>query len=216
MIGLLYLVFFSVYGLVSALVIYKSYGFTKSRYSKGWVGGWLAALVMYNLVFWDWIPVYVMHKYYCSAEAGFWVYKSPEQWIKENPEMVGQKWGDDYHGYDLKFLSFEVINDHTSRYWSSSRIFNEVTQTRSFNDAIGRSESVLVDKATGNALARAIEFYRGSPGALALGANSLSDYKIWLSLGHRNCGSTSAIQGFMDFFSSNRYALEQLGKGEIK
>ncbi|WP_443192576.1 hypothetical protein, partial [Pseudomonas indica] len=62
MIALLYIAFFVVYGLVSVFVIHKSYNFTKTRYSKGWVGGWLAALIMYNLVFWDWIPVYVMHK----------------------------------------------------------------------------------------------------------------------------------------------------------
>ncbi|OEC32599.1 hypothetical protein SAMN05216600_1355 [Pseudomonas cuatrocienegasensis] len=210
MIALIYIVFFVVYGLISIFVINKFYRFSKRRYSKGWVGGWLAALLMYNLVFWDWIPVYVMHKYYCSTEAGFWVYKSPGQWIKENPDMVGRKWGVNEIG------KYETINEDTHRSWSSDRIYMEYTQTRSFNDAIGRSESVLVDKATGNALARAIEFYRGSPGALALGANSLSDYKIWLSLGHRNCGPTTAIQGFMDFFSSNRYALEQLGKGEVK
>lgn len=210
MIGLLYLVFFAVYGLVSTLVVYKSYEITKARYSKGWVGGWLAALLMYNLVFWDWMPVYVMHKYYCSTEAGFWIYKSPEQWIKENPEMVGEKWGAN------ELHKSETINEHTRRYWSSDRIYMEVTQTRSFNDEIGRGERVLIDKATGNVLTRAVEFYRGSSGALALGAQSISDYKIWLGFGHRNCGPVSAVQGFMDLSSDNRYALEQLGKGEIK
>jgi hypothetical protein len=29
-----------------------------------------------------------MHKYYCSTQAGFWVYKTPEQWMKENPELT--------------------------------------------------------------------------------------------------------------------------------
>lgn len=210
MIALIYIIFFVVYGLISIFVINKSYGFTKTRYNKGWIGGWLAALLMYNLVFWDWIPVYVMHKYYCSTEAGFWVYKSPEQWVKENPEMVGEKWR-----AESKKRS-ETIDEYTRRYWSSDRIFMEVTQTRILNGAIGRGEDVLIDKATGDVLARAIEFYRGSPGALSLGANSLSDYKIWLSLGHRNCGPISAIQGFMDLSSDNRYRLEQLGTGEIK
>lgn len=93
MIGLVYLLFFGLYLLVSAYVIYRATLYARRRFSKGWVGGWLAAFMMYNLVFWDWIPVYVMHKYYCSTEAGFWVYKSPEQWIKENPETVGKKWG---------------------------------------------------------------------------------------------------------------------------
>ena len=210
MIALLYIAFFVVYGLVSVFVIHKSYRFTKTRYSKGWVGGWLAALIMYNLVFWDWIPVYVMHKYYCSTQAGFWVYKSPEQWIKENPDMVGQKWGGAFK------KPSETINENTRRYWSSDRVFMDVTQTRDHGFSIGRSERVLIDKLKGDVLARAIEFYRGNPSALALGANSLSDYKIWLSLGRRNCGPGNTPDGFLDLSSRNRYTLEQLGKGETK
>ena len=210
MIGLVYLLFFGLYLLVSAYVIYRATLYARRRFSKGWVGGWLAAFMMYNLVFWDWIPVYVMHKYYCSTEAGFWVYKSPEQWIKENPETVGKKWGAN------ELHRSETISEHTRRYWSSDRIYMEITQTRRFNDEIGRGERVLIDKATGYVLARAIEFYRGSPSALALGAQSISDYKIWLGFGHRNCGPVSAIQGFMDLSSDNRYALEKLGRGEIK
>jgi hypothetical protein len=210
MIALLYFAFFAVYASVSALVISKSYQFTKSRYSKGWIGGWLAALFMYNLVFWDWIPVYVMHKYYCSTEAGFWVYKSPEQWIKENPDMVGKQWGDAFE------KPSETIDEHTRRYWSSDRVFMDVIQVRDYNNSIGRGERVLVDKSTGDILARAIEFYRGSPSALALGANSLSDYKVWLGLGRRNCGPGNTPDGFMDLSSQNRYTLEILGKGERK
>ncbi|WAC45223.1 hypothetical protein OU997_03240 [Pseudomonas sp. SL4(2022)] len=210
MIALVYLLFFGLYLLISAYVINRANLYATKRFGKGWVGGWLAAFMMYNLVFWDWIPVYVMHKYYCSTEAGFWVYKTPEQWIKENPETVGQKWGAN------ELHKSETVNQHTRNYWSSDRIFMEVTQTRSFNDEIGRSEEILVDKETGEILTRAIEFYRGSPGALALGAHSLSDYKIWLGFGHRHCGPASAIQGFMDFSSDHRYALEQLGRGEIK
>lgn len=29
-----------------------------------------------------------MHKYYCLSQAGFWVYKTPEQWVKENPGVM--------------------------------------------------------------------------------------------------------------------------------
>jgi hypothetical protein len=50
--------------------------------------GWGAALVMYLIPFWDWIPTVAMHQYYCATEAGFWVYKTPEQWKKENPGVM--------------------------------------------------------------------------------------------------------------------------------
>lgn len=51
-----------------------------------WAGG--AALVMYLIPFWDWIPTVLIHRYYCATEAGFWVYKTPEQWMKENPGVM--------------------------------------------------------------------------------------------------------------------------------
>ncbi|MBK7764911.1 MAG: hypothetical protein IPI44_01795 [Sulfuritalea sp.] len=54
--------------------------------TKRW--GWGAALVMYLIPFWDWIPTVAVHQYYCATEAGFWVYKTPEQWKKENPGVM--------------------------------------------------------------------------------------------------------------------------------
>ena len=42
-------------------------------------------LFVYLPVFWDHIPTLVMHKYYCETEAGFWIYKTLEQWKLENP-----------------------------------------------------------------------------------------------------------------------------------
>lgn len=58
---------------------------------RGLPGGkrWLAAagvfLVVYLPVFWDHIPTLIAHKYYCEKEAGFWVYKTLDQWKAENP-----------------------------------------------------------------------------------------------------------------------------------
>lgn len=50
--------------------------------------GLLAALVMFLIPCWDWIPTVVAHKYYCEKEAGFWVYKTLEQWKVENPGVM--------------------------------------------------------------------------------------------------------------------------------
>ena len=205
MIGLVYLLFFAIYLLISAYVIYRATLYARRKYNKGWVGGWLAAFLMYNLVFWDWLPVYVMHKYYCATEAGFWVYKSPEQWIKENPGMVGQRWGVN----ELK--KSEVVNEKTSRYWSSDRTFEQITQSNSFLNEIVRSEYSLIDNETGSVMSRSVEFTRG-----ATIGHSLSKFKFWLAIGSRNCGATSSTQGFMDSFTKNRYLLERLGKGEIQ
>ena len=87
MMGLMILGALAVYLLVSIFVTKKVAGWAKANNKKAWVWGGLAALVMYNLVFWDLIPTLVMHKYYCDTQAGFWVYKTPEQWKAENPDV---------------------------------------------------------------------------------------------------------------------------------
>ena len=83
--------------LVIALVIYLAISFFVVRFAvkqarasgrRPWVWGGLAAFVMYNLVFWDWIPTVVAHKYYCANEAGFWVYKTLDEWNEENPGVM--------------------------------------------------------------------------------------------------------------------------------
>lgn len=89
MMGLMVLVFFSVYFAISLWVIFAVLNWAAKHKRSGWWGV-LAAFMMYNLVFWDWIPTLVMHKYYCATQAGFWVYKTPEQWMKENPEVTAE------------------------------------------------------------------------------------------------------------------------------
>ena len=209
MIGLLYLVFFVVYGLVSVVVINKSYVFTKSRYRKGWIGGWLAALVMYNLVFWDWIPVYVMHKYYCSTEAGFWVYKSPEQWINENPDMVGEKWGDDY-GWPIESLS----SDHWST-WYSSRVYAESLRQPNFAHGLRKYEQSLVDSNTGTPLARVVQFEKINENALSVGNATFTDFKVWLAIGGNFCVNQELNNHQLGFAKIVR-VLIKLGQGEGK
>ena len=60
-----------------------------------WAWGIGVFMLIFLPVFWDWIPTVVAHKYYCSTEAGFWVYKSVDQWKAENPgvmeELVANK-----------------------------------------------------------------------------------------------------------------------------
>lgn len=88
MIGLMFLCFFAIYFLVSFLVVKSTVGWAKKRGRSRWGWGVLVALLMYNLMFWDWIPSVALQSYYCKTEAGFWVHKTPEQWVSENPEVA--------------------------------------------------------------------------------------------------------------------------------
>lgn len=88
MIGLLFLLAFGIYLAISVWVVKATVSWARKngRGVKRW--GFTAALFMYLLVFWDHIPTLLLHKYYCATKAGFWVYKTPEQWKKENPGVA--------------------------------------------------------------------------------------------------------------------------------
>ena len=45
-------------------------------------------LIVYLPLFWDWIPTIAVHQYYCAKDAGFWVYKTLDQWKVENPGVM--------------------------------------------------------------------------------------------------------------------------------
>ncbi len=111
MIGLMFLLAFGIYLAVSAWVVKATVHWARrtGRGVKRW--GFVAAFVMYLLVFWDHIPTLLLHKYYCATKAGFWVYKTPDQWKRENPgwaeTLTWQSNAPDYqspnitHGYRL-------------------------------------------------------------------------------------------------------------------
>ena len=69
-------------------LIWAAVDFAKRTGRNGKRWGFGAAIGLYLLVFWDQIPTYVLHKYYCATEAGAWVYKTPEQWKAENPGVA--------------------------------------------------------------------------------------------------------------------------------
>ncbi|ACM21666.1 hypothetical protein Geob_3323 [Geotalea daltonii FRC-32] len=88
MIGLMFLAAFGIYLAFSIWVIKTTIAWAKrtGRGVRRW--GLIASLVMYLLVFWDHLPTLLLYKYYCATKAGLWVYKTPEQWMKENPGVA--------------------------------------------------------------------------------------------------------------------------------
>jgi hypothetical protein len=74
-----------VYLAISVIVVAWAISHAKKngKSIKKW--GWGAALVMYLIPFWDWMPTVAVHQYYCAKDSGFWVYKTLDQWKAENP-----------------------------------------------------------------------------------------------------------------------------------
>lgn len=88
MIALLLVAFYSIYFLIFFLVVFWAYKSAKKAGKKPFARTFTAGFIMYNLLFWDLIPTYVMFKYYVHTKSGFWVYKTPEEWKKENPGVA--------------------------------------------------------------------------------------------------------------------------------
>jgi len=75
-------------GLTFLVVVPMATAYAAKHGRSKWRWGIGAFLIVYLPIFWDWIPTVAMHKYYCEKEAGFWVYKTLDQWKAENPGVM--------------------------------------------------------------------------------------------------------------------------------
>ena len=88
MFGLIVLLVIAGYIAVSVWVVKATMRWARRRGRSATRWGWGAGLLMYLLVFWDFIPTVLLHRYLCATEQGFWVYKTIEQWQQENPGVA--------------------------------------------------------------------------------------------------------------------------------
>jgi hypothetical protein len=109
MFGLAILLIITPYLLISLLVIWAFGRAAAKNGRKPWRYRLLAAFIMYNLVFWDWIPTYLAVAYYCKTQGGYTVYKSRETWLLENPEFAS-KFDDDKPPEGAVFISRKMEN----------------------------------------------------------------------------------------------------------
>ena len=197
MIGLIYLVMGFVYLLLSIWLVVLAVRAARRRGRAGWKWGLGVGLVMYLLVFWDWIPTVVAQKYYCSRYAGFTQYKSVDQWKDENPliaktlkpsEEVGMRKFGAMTKYDLN-----------QRFWW------EVSEQKVFLNIV-RVDEFVVDKKTGEKLAQYIDFNNDLT-PLGVGAGSIKDYKIWMEI--KSCESNKKSE--QKNFSLYQEAIKHIG-----
>jgi len=155
--GLAILLVFLAYLLIALGVVYGVARLARSNGRSPWRWGGLAALVMYLIPFWDWIPTVVVHRYYCHKEAGFWVYKTLEQWKAENPgvleTLVSHKRPPSIRQGNMK--------NYTDTYYLNTR-FNWI-RNKSGPILLNRWrwEDVLIDTKNNEILARNVGFSTG-------------------------------------------------------
>ncbi len=172
MIGLMFLVAGVVYLLTTVLVTWLAVRAARRRGIAGWKWGLPALLVMYLLVFWDWIPTAVLHRYYCSEEAGLTVYKSADAWGKDNPKAVQaltREQSTNWHVNESGEITYPI----------NGRLVFE-TEHENLPLSISIEIYRIVDKNNDEILVEKKDVDAGTQ-AIGLGIRSFRDLKLWLS-----------------------------------
>lgn len=184
----------ALYLIISLVVVVLVARAAKKRGKSSWRWGGAAALVMYLLVFWDHIPTILVHKYYCEKEAGFWVYKTVDQWKAENPgvaeTMVANKGEPPSRQGNME--------NYTDTYSLNQRLNWVVKKTGPLVLNRWRWEKEVVDTKTNEVLVRYVDFSTGSG---FLGGPPRS-FRFWLQSDHciggqSNMYSMDALVGNM-------------------
>jgi hypothetical protein len=189
MAGLSILVALFLYLLVSAGVVFWVVRWAK-RKGRGPVRwGIFAALVMYHLVFWDFIPTLVVYKYYCATKAGFWVYTTPEQWKAENPGVAETlTWREMSEHYEAPGVTFGFrLNE---------RIVWITKQEKGPVVPVGISEELIIDSMNNKVLVRKVGIWTGRPGEEIT--------RFWTKIGHVNPNSREFSARLSDYKQMGR------------
>jgi len=157
-----------------AFLVWATWSGWRWAETRGWKGHkrWLGAACVFLIVclpvFWDWLPTVVAHRYYCEKEAGFWVYKTVEQWKAENPGVM--------EGLHL------ILEPNQRTTYGDLNILDErfAIETRRLHPVpfltTSVTERTLVDRKTGEALAKGTDVGSGV-GYMATGGG----VKFWLN-----------------------------------
>ncbi len=183
--GFVILMVMGAYLLISIAVVAWVVTYAQKHNRRGWLWGLMAAFVMYNLVFWDWIPTVVVHKYYCKKEAGFWVYKTLEQWKKENPGVM--------EGLVTQKIPPHEFSGHTNDLISTTFWNSRIKSVHQFSGPkfihVWRREDALIDIKTGETLALYVDYSTSQERRQA----GWSGWKFWLANDHCYGGRNKAI-----------------------
>lgn len=172
--GLVVLLFTLLYVvlLVAATVLGYRYG-----RKRGWTPRkrrWAAAvgfLIIFLPMFWDGLPTIWLHSYYCEKYGGFTVYKTPEQWKKENRGIAETL---------VRPKTVQQVNTANGRYFQLNQRIRWEIQWEQMPLWLRQQNERLVDINTGEVLAQYVDFSTGQASGRLEGAKELRDIKAWM------------------------------------
>ncbi len=209
MIGLIVLFVVGVYLAISVLVVLWAIRFAKRKGRSPWLGGILAALFMYLLVFWDYIPTKIMFHHYCTKEAGVWIYKTIDQWKKENPGVAETLQAyTDKNRPDI-ISSGDSLHDYTTKEYLNPRIIIEENKKGTLLFNVFKRKYEIVDVKTGEIIARGINFSSGyGSNPFELGSDyGWKGFKVWLTEDNCPC-SEKYMDNLFDYMDKIRNIAE--------
>jgi hypothetical protein len=182
---------------IASVVSISAFVFFAARSGRGkWRWALVGFLVVFLPIFWDWVPTVMAHKHYCEKEAGFWVYKTLDQWKAENPGVA-----------ETLVANTKVVTARNA--FVLNQRFNWVIKEERYFplNYMMREEQQVMDSKTGEVLARYVNFS-------ALHQRRQADWagwKFWLNRQHCRGGVRNDSKLY-HFFG----AAKHIGEGVTK
>ncbi|MCU7920928.1 MAG: hypothetical protein KZQ95_21610 [Candidatus Thiodiazotropha sp. (ex Epidulcina cf. delphinae)] len=167
-VGFIILTGLIVYLIISIVMIFFGVRYARKKGIPGWKGGVLTAVVMYLLMFWDFIPFHVAYKYYCATEGGYTLNQTLEAWKEDNPgvaETLVPKKEPEYTKTEVK-----------ERYILNQRFAWDIYTTKHIL-GIRKRDNRVVDVEKGEVLAQYIDFDSNQN---SLNPKKFRDFRFWL------------------------------------
>ena len=169
--GFIYVALGIAYVIISAIIILLGGWIVKAfgKRPRRWYIG--ATIVSFLILFWDYLPTYILFRYYCNTQCGVTVNKTLDQWNIEHPDAF-------YMRHPVRELRREKIINGT-RYWLNRRIAYESTYNAK-PLSIYENTQKIVDIPSGDVLYKFVSYgvqnHMQNP-------KRFRDYKIWLQFG---------------------------------
>lgn len=154
---------------------------------------------MFSLLYWDLIPTFAIHRYYCLTEGGFTEYKSLDEWKLEHPGIIEKLTPKKVDNY---------IREGNLRSYILNQRFKWNIYTSKHQFGVVKVKEQIVDRATGQVLAEYIDFNTNII-ALGLGPRNFRDYKLWLKVD--SCEIAGHKKNQKEFYQFEA-SIENLGK----
>lgn len=172
MLGFGYLLLFGLYFLLARAAVRAMGKWAKNRNKSVNLWRTLVGIGMLSIVFWDVIPVYGLYSYQCATEGGFTVYKTIDEWKKENPGIAETL--TPFNGRSSK-------DGNTTRYLLNQRFAWDRTISKQWY-IVHKKDEKIIDFKTGEVLAEYIDFYTNLKNPVVTQKVKLRDFKMWMKI----------------------------------